>query len=251
MSDRVVDTSQRQFSVIAGLAYAVIIVLAVFAQFFVLKGLTDPDNAAATVDNIANSKVLFRSGIAAFVVVLVADAVVAWALYVFFQRTSRRLSLFAAWFRLIYVAIAAAALLNLLVAARLVDDTGYSTAVGVGQRNAHVLLSLDAYDFGWRIGLVWFGAHLLILGILIVKSDYAPRPLGILVAVAGTAYVVSELALIVTPNDQDHKDVFLMILAVLAAPGEFGLTGWLLWKGGKGRAAAGQRAEAVTVGGVG
>jgi hypothetical protein len=222
----------------AGLAYSVIIVLALFANFGVLDRLTEPDDAAATVRNIADSELLFRSGVAAFVVVLIADVVVAWGLYLLFQRTRRELSLFAAWFKLVYVAIATAALLNLLVAVRLVDNTGYTTAIEQGQRDAQVMLSLDAYLYGWRIGLVSFGVHLLLLGFVMVKSDYAPRLLGMFVVLAGVGYVVSMLASVLIPNFEDYKDVVLLLLAVVAVPGEFGLTAWLLWKGGKGQPTA-------------
>jgi hypothetical protein len=78
-----------------GLAYVIITVLSLFA-ISVLDGPTEPDNPVATVDNIVNFEALFRAGIAAFTIVLIADVVVAWALYAFFQRTSRELSLFAA-----------------------------------------------------------------------------------------------------------------------------------------------------------
>jgi hypothetical protein len=53
----------------------------------------------------------------------------------------------------LYVAIAAAALLNLLVVLRLVDDTGYSTALEKSQRDAQVMLSLDAYSYGFFLVL--------------------------------------------------------------------------------------------------
>ena len=255
MSSRLADAtppgqvaiSQRRAAVTAGLAYAAIIVLALFANFLVLERLTDPDDAATTVRNITDSETLFRSGIVAFIIVLVADVVVAWALYVFFQRTSRDLSLFAAWFRLVYVAIAAAALLNLLVAVKLLDDTGYPTALERGQRDAQAMSSLDAYIYGWRIGLVFFGVHLLLVGYVMVKSDYAPRILGRLVELAGFGYVLSMLAGVLRP---DLKDLFLLLVAVVAVPGEFGLTAWLLWRGGKGQSATGQSEETVNAAGV-
>jgi hypothetical protein len=169
--------------------------------------------------------------------VLIADVVVAWALYVFFQRTSRELSLFAAWFRLVYVAIAAAALLNILVVLKLVDGTGYATALETGQRDAQVMLSLDAYNYGFFLGLVFFGVHLLLLGFVMVKSDYAPGILGILVALAGLGYVMINLARVVLPNYRDYEDLLLLLLVILGLPGEFGLVGWLLWRGGKARPA--------------
>jgi Domain of unknown function (DUF4386) len=226
---------QRQAAVIAGLAYVALNVLALFANFFVLERVTVPNDAAATVSKIVHSELLFRSGIAAFIVVLMADVVVAWALYVFLQPTSRELSLFAAWFRLVYVAIAGAALLNLLAVLKLVDGAGYATALEAGQRDVQVMLSLDAYISGWSIALVAFGVHLLLLGMVIAKSSHAPRILAILVAAAGVGYVLRHLAVVLLPNFEDYKDVSLLLLAVLAVPVEFGLPIWLLWRGGKKR----------------
>jgi hypothetical protein len=246
MSSRIGDPSrhqaaqaaipQRRAALIAGLAYVIITVLSFFA-ISALDGPVEPDNPGATVGNIVDSEVLFRSGVAAFIIVLIADVVVAWALYVLFQRTSRELSLVAAWFRLMYVAIAAAALLNLFVVLKLVDGTGSSTALEEGQRGAQAMLSLDAYNYGFFLGLVFFGVHLLLLGFVMVRSDDAPSILGGLVAVAGLGYVVINLARVVLPNYRDSEDLFLLLLVILAIPGEFGLIGWLLWRGGKARPA--------------
>jgi hypothetical protein len=233
MPSRLADMSHRQAALVAGGAYVVIIVLALFANFFVLGGLIESDDAAATVGNIADSEVLFRSGVAALVLTFVMDVVAAWGLYVFFQRTSRELSTLAAWFRVATAAISAVALLCLLVVLRLVGGEGYTAAFETDQRNAQVMLFLDAHVYGWTIGLVFFGFHLLLLGYLIVKSDYAPRILGVLVVVAGAGYVVIYLARILLPGYEDYENVAMGLLVLLAVPGEFGLTGWLLWRGGK------------------
>jgi hypothetical protein len=221
----------RQAAVTAGLAYVIIILLGVFSGFFVFRRFIRADDAPVTVGNIVNSELLFRVGIAAFIIVLIADVVVAWALYVLFQRTSQQLSLFAAWFRLVYVAIAAAALLNLFVALKLADDAGSSTALAPEQRDAQVRLSLAAFDYGWTISLVFFGVHLLLLGVVIAKSDYAPRLLGILVAIAGSGYVLGYLPRVLVPG---HEDLFILLPAVLTVAGEvIALPSWLLWKGGR------------------
>jgi hypothetical protein len=233
MTSGIADISQRQAAKIAGIAYVVISVLALFAYFFVKDRLVEPGDAAATVSNIAGSEGLFRSGVAALVAVFVADAVVAWALYIFFRRVSRDVSLLAAWFRLLYTAISAIALLNLLVAVLLVGGADYATALGVGQRDAQVLLFLDAYDYGWAIGLVCFGIHLVLLGFLVLRSDYVPSILGVLLAVAGLGYLVGSLGRFVLPNYEDYENLFMVLVAVPAIAGEFSLTGWLLLRGGK------------------
>jgi hypothetical protein len=233
MSSRITDLTQRRAAVVAGLAYVVITVLALYANFAVFERLTESDDAAATFGDIVDHEALYHSAVAAFVVVFIADIVVAWGLYVFFRRTNPELSLLTAWLRLVYVGIACAATLHLLVVGQLIDDSGYATAIESGDRQAQVMLALDSYTYGWSIGLVVFGAHLLLLGFVMVKSVDAPSVLGMLVALAGAAYVVSDLALVLLPSYEDHADAFTLLTVVLAVPGEFALIGWLLWRAGK------------------
>lgn len=205
----------RQAALATGYAYVVVIVLGLFANFFVRGRLTDPADIAGNV-------LLFRGGVAAFLVVLIADIVVAWGLYVVLRPANRDLSLFAAWFRLVYVAIAVAALWNLPVAARL----------AVAGNTAQVPAYLDAYTDGWSLGLVLFGVHLVLAGLVIIKSGHVPSALGILVVLAGVGYAAGKLVSILLPA---YNDPILAVTGVLAVPGEFGLTGWLLWRGGRDR----------------
>lgn len=222
--------THRQAAAVAGVAYVLIIVLGGFSTFFVFGRVVQQTNAAGAVSALLNPPVLFGSGVAAFVATLIADVVVAWGLYVLFQGTSRELSLFVAWFRVVYVAIAAAALLNLVVAFRLADGAGYASALEAVQRNAQVMVSVDAFQYGWRVGLVFFGVHLLLLGFVMVRSDYAPSLLGRLVSLAGLAYAVNNLAFVLLAGHQGYGRLIQLVLTVLAVPGEFGLVGWLLWR---------------------
>jgi hypothetical protein len=233
MSSRIADISQRQAARIAGAGYVIIIVSALFANFLVLDRLREPGDAAATVSNIAGSEGLFRSGIVALMVVFVADAVVAWALYIFFRRVSRDLSLLTAWFRLLYTAMSGIALLNLAVVVLLVGGADAATVLGAGQRDTQAMLFLDAYDYGWAIALVCFGIHLVLLGFMALRSGYAPRIIGILLVLAGLGYLVNSLARFFLLNYEDYRDFFLLLVAVPAIAGEFSLTGWLLLRGGK------------------
>lgn len=233
MSSRPTQLSQRQAALIAGLASVAMIVLAFFANFFVLGTLVEPDDAAATVSNIAGSEGLFRGGIAAFVIVFALDVVMAWALYVFFKRAARELSLLAAWFRVVTAAISATALMNLLAVPRLAGGAGHAAALEAGQRDAQVMLFIDAYDHGWAVGLAFFGVYLLLLGFMAIRSDDVPNVLGVLVALAGVGYLVDNLASILLTGYQDAGSVLEALSIVTAIAGEFSLTGWLLLRGGR------------------
>jgi Domain of unknown function (DUF4386) len=230
---RYIEMSQRRAAIIAGIAYAVMAALSFCANFFALEALVEPGDATATVSNIAGSEGLFRGGVGAFAAVFALDVVIAWALYVFFKRANRGLSLLAAWFRVVTAAIPATALMSLLVVPRLVDGTGYASALPPGQRDAQVMLFLDAYDKGWAIALAFFGVYNILLGFMALRSDYVPNILGILVALAGCGYLLDNFALIVWTGYEDNGGFLEAISTVLAIVGELSLTVWLLLWGGE------------------
>ena len=69
----------RTLSIIAGVSYLVIFFAAIFANFFVLESiLKDP------LVTVQENHMIVRFGILAFLVTVVFDVVVAWALYELF-----------------------------------------------------------------------------------------------------------------------------------------------------------------------
>jgi hypothetical protein len=224
--------SPRVAARIAGWGYLGIFVLALFANFFVRTRLIDPEDAAATANNILESEALFRSGVAAFTIVFALDLLIAWALYIFFRTVSRDVSLLAAWFRLGYTVLLGVAVVAFFTVLELVNDSGYAEAFGEQGRDAQVQLFGTAFNAAWLVGLALFGVHLVLLGFLAVRAGFVPRALGILLAVAGVAYVLDTFANVILSNYEDLEDVFLVIVAAPSIVGELWLTLWLLLRGG-------------------
>jgi hypothetical protein len=65
----------------------------------------------------------------------------------------------------------------------------------------------------------------------------APRIPGILLAVAGVAYVFDTLANVLVSNYADYEMVFLLIVALPSIVGELAFTVWLLARAGRSREA--------------
>jgi len=237
MTGRIAEITPRRAAQIAGIAYLTLFVLAIFANFFVLESLVESGDAAATAANIKDSEGMFRAGLVAFAIVFVADVVIAWALYILFRGAGRDFSLLTAWFRLVYTVFLGVALVFYFVALQLVSGAGFLNAFEPGQLDAHVLLSMDAFDYAWLIGLICFGVHLIMLGYLVLASGYAPRPLGYVLMVAGSAYILDTLARGVIADYADVESLFLAIVAIPSVIGELWFTVWLLRQGGKGIAA--------------
>ena len=231
MPNRIVDLSQPQAARVAGFGILIIALLALFANFFVLERLIVPEDAASTAEKIMVSEGLFRAGIASLAIVVVLDVVVALALYVFLRPVNASLALLAAWFRVAFATIFGIALLGLVLGVELLGDAAYLTAFGPDQLHAQVMVFLDAFSYGWLIGLVFFAFHFLAIGYLILKSDYVPRILGALLILASLGYLIDSFANFLLSNYADYETVFLVIVAVPAIIAELSLAFWLLLRG--------------------
>lgn len=97
-----------------------------------------PGEAATTANNIIANEPLFRFGAASWLIVLLFDTVIAWALYVFLKPVNKSGSLLAALFRLVYVAIFASVLVNLFSALQLLSGVDYMTVFETGQLQAQL-----------------------------------------------------------------------------------------------------------------
>ena len=233
MTSRYVDLSLRKAALVAGFGYLGILVFNTVALSLV-DGLIVRGDAATTASNITASESLFRLGIASWIVVLSLDAVVAWALYIFLEPAGRHLSLLAAWFRLAYVVIAASGVVSLLSAPRLLRTAGHLTGLQPDQLDALAMLSLYPYEYAFNVGYVFFGLHILGLGYLILRTDYVPRLLGVLLVVASAGYFIDSFASVVSSGYADSQTPFIVFVAVPALVAEYSLAFWLLIKGGKG-----------------
>jgi hypothetical protein len=88
--------------------------------------------------------------------------------------------------------------------------------------------AFDTFSTGFSLALVFFGAHLLVLGDLLRRSRYVPVLIAILMLGAGAGYILDGLATFLLPGRAEMWSTILLTPAFL---GEMGLTGWLLVKG--------------------
>lgn len=224
--------SQRRAAVIAGITMLVMAGCAAFAVGFVNSNLIVKGNAGATINNIFNSLALFRSGVFGWLVILVSDIIVSWALYSFLKQVDNSVALLGAWFRLIYCAILGVSILN-LVCVLLILSGGNTPAVQSEQLNAQVMLYIDAFNKMWSFGLIIFGLHLLIIGKLVLKSGFIPKILGILLLIAAVSYIIVHLLHVFFPQFEQTTVILENILSLPMALGELAFGIWLLIRGGR------------------
>jgi hypothetical protein len=216
--------SIRHASITAGVGMLLMSVLAGFGNFVALKGLVATGDAARTATNIMDSEALFRLGIVSLFLVIALDVVVAWGLYRVFSPVSTSLSMLAAAFRLVFAAVFLAAVGRLLGVLRLLGNDQYLSVFGPDQLHAQALLGINAFNDLWMVGLGLFGLHLILLGYLAYRSGYAPRLLGVLIAVAGLGYLVDSFGVVLSQGSWTAVGSFTFL-------GEFLLALWLVIRG--------------------
>ncbi|HEY5846017.1 MAG TPA: DUF4386 domain-containing protein [Microlunatus sp.] len=201
--------SMRRASLTAGLALALMVVIAPFGVFGAIGALVTPGDAARTAQDILGSESLFRWGIASLILVVILDIVVAAALLRLFEPVDRNVSIMAAWSRVAYAAVYLVAIVQLVIALELLDDP------------AQALRAVNAYDTTWHVGLILFGFHLLLIGYLAYRSGFMPKIFGILLVLAGLGYLTDGFVLVLVPDPSISIGSFTFL-------GEVALIFWLL-----------------------
>jgi len=191
MTERIVETSPRFKARIAGVFYLLTIVARMFVEIFVRNRLVVSDDAAATATNIMAHEPLFRWGFAGDIISFASYIALTALLYELFKPVNRSLSLVAAFFSLVASVVQAISSLFHLAPLFLLGGVPYLRVFTVDQLQALALVFLRLRAAAYHnIGLVFFGLYLLLVGILMLKSTFLPRILGVLMALAGLSYVL-------------------------------------------------------------
>lgn len=217
--------SDRKMALVAGFSLVAMAIFAGWGYGYAFGSSYVANDAAKTLANLNHSPALFRGFIGSFVAVLLLDVVVAWSLYYFFKPVDAALSLLMAWFRLVYAALLGIALLNLLFILQLLTN--------VPQNELFIMNCIESFLAMWSLGLIVFGAHLFVLGYLVLRSDFIPKVFGVLILLTAVCYFGSNIANLLLLNYEQYKKTAEMAMGLPMALGELGIAFWLLIKGGK------------------
>lgn len=216
-----------KIALVAGLSLIAMALIAGFAYGYGFENIYVANDGSATLKNLNESTALFRWVLFSFVIILILDVVVAWALYLFLKQVNESLSLLSAWLRLVYAALLGIALLNLVGV--LPEATDHPQSVSLTMAHFRAFLAM------WSLGLIVFGGHLFLLGYLMLRSGFISKILGVLMLIASVCYIFANVAQLLLPNYEHYKATVDAVLSAPMALGELGLAGWLVWKGGRRR----------------
>jgi hypothetical protein len=208
----------------AGLLYVLTSIVGFFAMGYVPSKLIVHGNAAATASNIAASETLFRLGIVAALIGQAAFIFVALALYDLLKGVSRRHASLMVILIVVSIPIALVNELNSIAALVLVRG---ESVFEKPQRDALAMLFLNLHHHGFVVAEIFWGLWLFPLGLLVYRSRFLPRFLGVWLALAGIAWVILSLTGMLLPQYQSKVDSY-------SQPAFIGEIVFMLWLAIKG-----------------
>ena len=214
---------------IAGAVYLSMVVTAPFSLIYVPNKLIVRGDATATAANILSHETLFRLSIFADLVGHVIFICLGIALYRLLSNVNRTWALLMVAFVLVSAAVGFLNTLNNIAALLLFHGGEFLSVFDTAQCNALGMLFVRLHSQGIFIDEIFWGVWLFPFGLLVFRSGFLPRFIGVWLMVNCFGYVaLSVIALFFQPY---YNAAFKMLQPVLF--GELVIMLWLLIKGAR------------------
>ena len=222
-----INQSQLKALRTAALLYLLMIISAPIGLLYVPSTLIVPGDATATADHIRASEWLFRIGIGSELFHQAIAIFLVLALYRLFKSVNEQhAKLMVILGALVSVPIMFVNVLNEIAALILVNGADFLSVFSKSQLDALALLFLRLHEQGTEIVQIFWGLWLFPYGILVIRSGFIPRLLGVLLFIAGTGLLASSFTSLILPQ---FGFLFGQIAMVLDF-GEFPIIFWFFIK---------------------
>jgi hypothetical protein len=189
-------------------------------------------NASATANNIAAHETLFRLGIVGDLFCGTLLIFIALALYRLFKEVDQYLAVLVVILGgVLPAAIDFFTVLNDAAALILVRGADFLSVFDKPHRDALAMLFLRMHDQEVLAAEIFWGLWLIPLAILVYRSHFLPRFLGVWLIINGLGYLVNSFTGLLLPHYTNVVDTFTFPVLT----GEVAFVLWLLIKGAKER----------------
>ena len=213
---------------LAGLLYLLSGIPSGFYLMYVDQVLIVPGNAAATASNILANETLFRLGIVSELVSTILFIFVVRALHSLLSGVNRGNASLMVTLWMVSVPVSFANVLSKAAALILLSGGNFLSVFQTNQLRALAMVFLNLHSEGITVVSIFWGLWLLPFGLLVYRSGFIPRILGIFLMTAGIAIVANSLVDLLLPQ---FANAVSPIELSLDALGEGSILAWLIVKG--------------------
>lgn len=201
MKNVITKIAPKKAALVVGMAFISSVILVTLIDDFILGNFVIPGDTMALAHDIEAIGSLFGVAALDYLIVLILDTVIGLALYVVLRPANRNLALLTSGLRILY-----------------------AFTVGLGVLLL-VFKMIDVYSYASikLIGYIFFALHILLLGYTVLKANYIPNILGVLLILASFTYSVFYI-------DVQLPESLMVMIMLLMAIAELALSIWLLVK---------------------
>jgi Domain of unknown function (DUF4386) len=214
----------------AGLLYASTVIFGPFYLLYLPDKFIVSGNASATAARIAASESLFRLGIVAEIAGATVFMFVVLALYDLLKEVDRKYAAIMVILFGISVPISCVNALNQVAILKLLSGGDFLSVFNKEQVDALVMMFVRLHGSGNLIAEIFWGLWLAPFGVLVFRSGFLPRILGVLLMISCIAYVAVSVTALLSPAYSQMISGFMMPIAGL---GELAIMLWLVIMGAK------------------
>ena len=207
---------------IAGSLYLLDVLIAPFRLIYIPKTLFVSGNATETASNIVAHESLFRLGMASDLFCGVLEIFLVLALYQLLRQVNPKQAAVMVILGLMTVPIFFFNVLNDAAALILVHGADFLSAFGKPQRDALAMLFLRLHGQEIVAAEIFWGLWLFPLAILVYRSRFLPRFLGVWLAINGLAYLALSFTGLLLPQYEG-------MVSSYAFPAQLGEVAFMLW----------------------
>src|SRR5438094_2337737 len=211
----------------SGFVYLAMILVAPFSMLYVPGKLIVRDNAAATAENSLTHETLFRSSIFGDLIGHLIFICLAIALYRLLRDVNRTWAWLIVSFVLVSAAVGFLNTLNNVAALILFRGDEFLTVFDQVRREALGMLFIRLHSQGQFIDEIFWGLWLFPFGLLVFRSGFLPRFLGILLIISCLAWIALSITAQFFPTH--YSAAFAWLQPAFFA--EMAIMLWLLIRG--------------------
>lgn len=211
-------TSRKKQARMAGLLYLMLVPTGIFSLIYVPSTLIVSGDAAATVQNIEASQLLYRSGIYVGLLSNLIYLLVALALYRLLKDISEKQAMLMVAFVVLGVAASFANSFNQLAVLIILNKPDFLSAFDPAQLEGAAYLFIRLQSHGIQIIQVFWGLWLIPMGILVYRSGFIPKIIGVSLWFAASAYLMSNFTFLLMPQYKTALSPIITALEMLELP---------------------------------
>jgi len=222
--------SRQHAARVAGVLYLLLIVTAAFSLTYIPSAFIVPGDAAATAQKIVSSQMLYRIGIVIDLAANIIFVFLVVALYELLKDVNKRHAVLMLALALVQVPMAFGMMLFQSAPLILLSGADYLSVFDKPQLEALAMGFLRLRDQGIQAVMALWGLWLLPFGLLVFRSGFIPRIIGVLLIVTCFAYLAVSLTYLLFPA---YGLIANQLMTLPFAAGVLSIMLWLLIKGAR------------------